>query len=114
MHPLCRFALIICIAVTPTAALAAEPPTRIIFDTDVDHDCDDIGALFLLHGAVQRGEVKLLATIGCTSTDEIAPCLDAINAWFGLPDIPVATLKDKGFLDHKGFAAEIVRRELLT
>ncbi len=110
MHPLRRFALIACIAVTPTAALAAEPPTRIIFDTDVDHDCDDIGALFLLHGAVQRGEVKLLATIGCTSTDAIAPCLDAINAWFGRPGIPVATLKDKGFLDHRGFAAEIVKR----
>lgn len=89
---------------------AAEPPVRIIFDTDVDHDCDDIGALFLLHGAVQRGEAKLLATIGCTSTDEIAPCLDAINTWFGRPDIPVATLKDQGFLDHQGFAAEIVRR----
>ncbi len=89
---------------------AAEPPVRIIFDTDVDHDCDDIGALFLLHGAVQRGEAKLLATIGCTSTDQIAPCLDAINTWFGRPDIPVATLKDKGFLDHQGFAAEIARR----
>ena len=89
---------------------AAEPPRNIIFDSDVDHDCDDIGALFLLHGAVQRGEVKLLATIGCTSTDEIAPCLDAINTWFGRPEIPVATLKDKGFLDHKGFAAEIAKR----
>ena len=89
---------------------AAEPPVRIIFDTDVDHDCDDIGALFLLHGALQRGEAKLLATIGCTSTDQIAPCLDAINTWFGRPDIPVATLKDKGFLDHQGFAAEIARR----
>jgi len=41
---------------------AAEPPVRLIFDTDVDHGCDDIGALFLLHGAVQRGAAKLLAT----------------------------------------------------
>ena len=83
---------------------------NVILDSDVDHDCDDIGALFLLHGAVQRGEVRLLATIGCTSTDEIAPCLDAINRWFGRPGIPVATLKDKGFLTHKGFAAEIAKR----
>ena len=43
------------VAATPTAVRAA-PPVRIIFDSDVDHDCDDIGALFLLHGAVQRGE----------------------------------------------------------
>ncbi len=41
---------------------AAEPPLTVIFDTDAGGDCDDIGALFLLHGAVERGEVKLLAT----------------------------------------------------
>lgn len=88
---------------------AAEPAVNIIFDTDVDHDCDDIGALFILHGAVQRGDAKLLATIGCTSTDEIAPALDAINTWFGRPEIPVGTLKDEGFLDHKGFSAALIK-----
>jgi hypothetical protein len=89
---------------------AAEPPVRIIFDTDVDQDCDDIGALFVLHGAVEHGDAKLLATICCTSTEAGAPCLDAINTWFGRPEIPVATLKDRGFLAHKGFAAEVARR----
>lgn len=89
---------------------ATEHPVNIIFDSDVDHDCDDIGALYILHGAVERGEAKLLATMGCTSSIAIAPCLDAINTWFGRPEIPVGTLKDKGFLDHKGFANEIIRR----
>ncbi len=92
-----------------TLVHAVEPPVGIIFDTDVDHDCDDIGALFILHAAVERGEANLLATIGCTSSDAIAPCLDGINTWFGRPEIPVGTLKDKGFLDHKGFAAEMIR-----
>ncbi len=89
-------------------AAAAEGAVNIIFDTDVDHDCDDIAALFMLHAAIERGEAKLLATMGCTSTDEIAPALDAINTWFGRPEIPVGTLKDKGFLDHKGFARDII------
>lgn len=89
---------------------AARPPVSIIFDTDVDQDCDDIGALFVLHGAVERGEARLLGTIGCTSSDAIAPCLDAINTWFGRPEIPVGTLKDAGFLDHQGFGNEILRR----
>ncbi len=89
---------------------AAEPPINIIVDTDVDQDCDDIGALFIVHGAVERGEAKLLATMGCTSSDAIAPALDAINTWFGRPGIPVGTLKDRGFLAHKGFAEEIIRR----
>ena len=103
-----HFAAVALLATSPLAT-AAEGPVNIIFDSDVDHDCDDIGALFMLHGAVERGEAKLLATIGCTSTDEIAPALDAINTWFGRPEIPVGTLKDKGFLDHKGFAAELIK-----
>ena len=109
-----RLALIAAVAiasfVTGRMAQAARPAVNIVFDTDVDHDCDDIGALFILHSAVERGEAKLLATIGCTSSDAIAPCLDAINTWFGRPEIPVGTLKDAGFLDHEGFAAEIVKR----
>ena len=88
---------------------ASAAPVNIIFDSDVDHDCDDIGALYILHGAVERGEAKLLATIACTSTDEAAPALDGINTWFGRPDIPVGTLKDEGFMDHKGFAAELIK-----
>ena len=95
---------------TNAVCRAAEPPINIIFDTDVDHDCDDIGALFILHAAVERGEAKLLATMGCTSSEAIAPALDAMNTWFGRPDIPVGTLKDRGFLAHKGFAEEIIRR----
>jgi hypothetical protein len=109
-----RLALISAVAITSLVtgrmAQAARPPVNIIFDTDVDHDCDDIGALFILHGAVERGEAKLLATVGCTSSDAIAPCLDAINTWFGRPEIPVGTLKDAGFLDHQGFGAEILGR----
>ena len=91
-----------------TAMASAAGPVNIIFDSDVDHDCDDIAALFMLHAAVQRGEARLLATMGCTSTDEIAPALDAVNTWFGRPEIPVGTLKDLGFLDHKGFARELI------
>ena len=88
-------------------AHAATNPIGIILDTDVDHDCDDIGALFILHGAMERGEADLLATIGCTSSDAIAPALDGINSWFGRPGIPVGTLKSRDFLDHKGFAADL-------
>ncbi len=89
---------------------AAEPPVNIIFDTDMGGDCDDVGALFMLHGAVERGEAKLLATMGCTSSDAIAPCLDAINTWFGRPEIPVGTMKDAGLFPNPGFTAEIVKR----
>ncbi|MHB1305528.1 MAG: nucleoside hydrolase [Limisphaerales bacterium] len=111
---LSRLALFVAFAGTLLAMTgtgqSAEPPVKIIFDTDVDRDCDDIGALFLLHGAVERGEAELLATMACISSDSVAPCLDAMNTWFGRPEIPVGTLKDPGFLASGGYAGEIVRR----
>ena len=87
----------------------AEPP-RGIFDTDMGGDCDDVGALFMLHGALERGEVNLLATMGCTSSATIAPAIDAINTWFGRPEIPVGTLEDAGFKEEKSFTDELARR----
>jgi len=85
-------------------------PLPIIFDTDMGGDCDDVGALFILHGAVERGEARLLATMGCVSSEAIAPALDAINTWFGRPEIPVGTLKDPGFLFGPHYTAELAQR----
>jgi hypothetical protein len=99
--------------VTPDGTLptsGVRPPVNIILDTDMGGDCDDVGALFLLHGAVERGEAKLLATMGCISSDAIAPALDAINTWFGRPEIAVGTLKEPGFLAGPHYTAEIARR----
>ncbi len=92
------------------ACVAADQPLNIIFDTDMGGDCDDVGGLFILHGAVARGEAKLLATMGCISSKSIAPALDAINAWFGHPEIPVGTLKDPGFKDGGSYTNWIAER----
>lgn len=86
------------------------PPVNVIFDTDMGGDCDDVGALFILHGAVERGEAKLLATMGCVSADAIAPALDGINTWFGRPEIPVGTLKDLGVLVGPHYTTELAKR----
>ena len=63
-----RLTLFIALAIAPLTATrlchAAEPPLNIIFDTDMGADCDDVGALFMLHGAIERGEIKLLHQIG--------------------------------------------------
>ncbi len=89
---------------------AAQTPVNIIFDTDMGGDCDDVGALFILHGAVERGQARLLATMGCISADAIAPALDGINTWFGRPEIPVGTLKDPGLLVGPHYTTELAKR----
>lgn len=107
---LLRFAAVAIALCTAAGSMrAAGPPVNIIFDTDMGGDCDDVGALFMLHGAVERGEATLLATMGCVSSDAIAPAIDAINIWFGRPGIPVGTLKDAGFKEGKSFTSELAR-----
>jgi len=76
MKPLSLWlAAVFAIVVVGSHVMAAKPPVNVIFDTDMGSDCDDVGALFVLHGAVGRGDANLLATMGCVSADAIAPCL---------------------------------------
>ena len=58
-------------------------PKKIIFDTDIGGDCDDAGALALLHRLCDLGEAELLATTHCFATPYVAGCMDAINTYYG-------------------------------
>jgi len=75
--------------------LPASPPVKIIFDTDMSGDCDDAGALGLLHALADRGECELLATVvnRKDKTGASAAAVDAINTYYGRPEIPIGTDK---------------------
>ncbi|MEN8204362.1 MAG: hypothetical protein ABFS28_17335, partial [Bacteroidota bacterium] len=62
---------------------------KIIFDTDFDSDIDDVGALYMLHTFADRGEVEIMATILSTTHFWSPFALDAINTFWGRPDIPI-------------------------
>ncbi|MCK5851878.1 family 20 glycosylhydrolase [bacterium] len=74
-----------------TVSLFAQ--TKIIFDADIDTDCDDAGALAVLHALADNGEVEILATIVSTRYPYSAPCVEAINRYYGRPDIPIGAPK---------------------
>lgn len=68
--------------------------TRIIFDTDIGGDADDLGALAMLHHFVDRNECELAAVM-CWSTEKYAvSAIDAVNRFYGHPDIPIGARKD--------------------
>src|SRR5687767_2874399 len=69
---------------------------KIIFDTDMDSDCDDVGALAVLHALADLGEAEILATVTSSKNPWSAPCIDAINTWYGRPDLPIGSPKGKG------------------
>ena len=56
---------------------------KIIFDTDIGGDCDDAGALAILHEAQNAGKAELLAVTLSTSSPYAAGCADAINRYYG-------------------------------
>jgi len=77
-----------------TVSPGSHAQVRIIFDTDIGGDADDLGALAMLHHFMDQGECDLLA-IMCWSTEEFAvPAIDAVNRFYGHPDIPVGVRKD--------------------
>ncbi|MCD6441217.1 MAG: nucleoside hydrolase, partial [Candidatus Marinimicrobia bacterium] len=65
---------------------------KVIFDTDIGPDWDDVGATATLHALANSGEAEILAMMvssgGHTATWG-PPCLDAFNTYYGRPDIPI-------------------------
>ncbi len=85
-----RLGLVIAAAVLlARPAPAAGPAVEVIFDTDMASDVDDVGALATLHALASLGEAEILA-VGISSRNEhVGPCVDAIDTWYGRPDVPI-------------------------
>jgi inosine-uridine nucleoside N-ribohydrolase len=66
---------------------------KIIFDTDIGGDADDLGALVMLNNFMNHGECELMGVM-CWSTEQYAvPAIDAVNRFYRHPDIPIGTRK---------------------
>jgi inosine-uridine nucleoside N-ribohydrolase len=67
----------------------------IVLDTDIASDCDDAGAVAILHALADRGEARTLAMGVCVLNRWAAPTLDAINHYYGRPDIPIGSIESE-------------------
>jgi inosine-uridine nucleoside N-ribohydrolase len=75
---------------TPLICVSAEKEfPRIIFDTDMGPDYDDVGAITILHALAAKKECKILATLACNQALYTAPTIELFNRFFGQPDIPI-------------------------
>ena len=72
---------------------SAAEPLKVIFDTDIDGDNDDVAAAAILHAFADAGQVEILA-MGVVSLHPWSPaCLDAVNTYYGRGDIPIGVYK---------------------
>ena len=100
----CKFFLLALLALPYLGA--AQP--RVIFDTDIDSDVDDVGALAMLLNMHKSREIELAAII-VTSDDPYAPlCVSAICNFYGQSDIPIGFLKGQAELkNHSRYTRQI-------
>lgn len=72
----------------------AETP-RILFDTDITGDVDDVLALAMLHSLADRGACELLGVTISKQNPQTVSFVDAQNTFHGRPDLPVGVTRDK-------------------
>ncbi len=67
----------------------------VIFDTDIGSDCDDAGALAVLHALADAGELRILGVIFSSGKNRygVGTC-DAINTYYGRGDLPLGQYQD--------------------
>ena len=87
-----RRALLLTLAVSANLLHGEEnrsEPVRVILETDMTFDVDDVGALAVLHALADQGQAEILAV----NFNEVHPsgvaAIDAINTFYGREGIPV-------------------------
>jgi len=84
-------------------------PTRIILDTDLGSDCDDAGALAVLHALADRGEAEILACLYSSGRNTHGPgCIAAINAYYGRPGILIGAAEASDLGDPRNDFLEAI------
>ncbi|MEI7830452.1 MAG: nucleoside hydrolase [Prolixibacteraceae bacterium] len=71
-------------------------PIKIILDTDIGPDFDDVGAVTVLHAMADSGKVEILGIMACNKDSLVVPTIEVLNTYFGRPAIPVGGPKSRG------------------
>ena len=84
-----RNTYLIALFVAVSVFTQATGSVKVIFDTDMGPDYDDVGAIAVLHALADKGECEILACVASDGYPTIAPTIEAFNRYFNKPDIPV-------------------------
>ena len=99
-------------ALTPAANASDGPgptprPMRILLDTDIESDVDDVGAIAMVHALADRGEIALLGILVCAQNPWSTLCVDRLNHYFRRPELPLGRLTGPG-VDRESLYAQKV------
>jgi len=78
-------------------------PVNVIFDTDIGSDCDDAGAMAVLHKLADKGEINILGTIFSSNANKYGiGTIAAINKYYGRPELPLGQLQSHNTVGDPG------------
>ena len=78
---------------TATFSINAAEPVKIIFDTDMGNDVDDVVALDMFYKYMDEGAVDLLGILSSKREAGSVKFIDAMNTIYGYPNIPIGIAK---------------------
>lgn len=97
----------------PRAIAEEEVIPRVIFDSDMSSDWDDVGDAAVLHGLASMGHCEIIGMMVSSHNGATPLCMDAINTYYGKPDIPVGVRPDIGGIgEYAGHVAARFPHEL--
>ncbi|MFO0888909.1 MAG: nucleoside hydrolase [Isosphaeraceae bacterium] len=98
-------------ALAQTQARPQPEEMRLIFDTDICGDCDDVLALGMIHSLQSRGACRLLAVTVSVDHDLAAPFVDAVNTFYGRGDIPIGVVRKGGVVEESKYLALVQEKD---
>jgi purine nucleosidase len=114
MYDLVSRAAVLAVAIVmqlnPRAASSAEP-VRLIFDTDICGDCDDVLALGMIHALQSRGQCQLLAVTISADHELAARFVNAVNTFYGRGEIPIGVVGKGGVAEKSAFLALVEQKD---
>lgn len=88
-----KFLFALAAAVTVSFTVAAKEPMKVIFDTDMGNDVDDVIALDMLYKYHDEGRIDLLGVISSRREVGSIEYIDVMNTLYGYPNLPVGIVK---------------------
>jgi purine nucleosidase len=96
---------------TSAHSTRAAEPVRLIFDTDICGDCDDVLALGMIHSLQSRGLCRLLAVTISVDHELAAPFVDAVNTFYERGDIPIGGVGKGGVVEKSEFLSLVEEQD---
>lgn len=75
-------------------------PLKVIFETDIGNDVDDVLALDMLYKYFDMDQIELLAIMINKEGEYPAIFVDVMNTWYGYPDIPIGVVRNGADSEH--------------